>query len=169
MGVPKFPKLGLPRLWGPITFCADFWLRWEKKKSHIPRWELSNNMWHATWTQVSRVDSRLLVVRSQTANLTPGLPFGHNLCFRCPNESCKTILYIYVSIDYQLYKELFNPLGFDPWNRSLKIQKSTETLNSQSGNSLGSVRVHSLTLSFTPGLPLGSQPCKLLLWLRARG
>jgi hypothetical protein len=36
-------------------------------------------------------------------------------------------------------------MGFDPWNHSLKIQK----FNSQSGSSLGSVRVHSLTLSYT--------------------
>jgi hypothetical protein len=23
MGVPKLPKLGLPRLWGPVTLCVD--------------------------------------------------------------------------------------------------------------------------------------------------
>jgi hypothetical protein len=34
---------------------------------------------------------------------------------------------------------------------------------------LESVRVHSLTLSFTPGLPLGPQPCKPLPWSRAHG
>ncbi len=60
-------------------------------------------------------------------------------------------------------------MGFNPCNYSLKIQKSTGTLNSQSGNSLGSVRIHSLTLSFTPRLPLGSQPCKPLRWSRAWG
>jgi hypothetical protein len=38
-------------------------------------------------------------------------------------------------------------MGFDPYNHSLKIRDS----NSQSGSSLGSVRVHSLTLSYTPG------------------
>jgi hypothetical protein len=31
------------------------------------------------------------------------------------------------------------------------------------------VRVHSLTLSFTPRLLLGPQPCKPLPWSRARG
>jgi hypothetical protein len=37
-------------------------------------------------------------------------------------------------------------MSFDPWNRSLKIQDS----NSQNGSSLGSVSVHSLTLSYIP-------------------
>jgi hypothetical protein len=49
-------------------------------------------MWHATYMQGSQVDSRLLVVESQTANLTPNLSFGHNLCFKCPNESYEPIL-----------------------------------------------------------------------------
>jgi len=49
----------------------------------------------------------------------------HNLCFRCPNGWCKPILNIYVSITFQWYKKLFNPLGFDPCNHSMNIQKST--------------------------------------------
>jgi hypothetical protein len=89
---------------------------------------------------------------NQTVNLTPGLSFGHNLCFKCPNGSCEPILDIYISIAFQWYKELFNPLDFDPCNRSLKIWKSTTTSNSQSGSSLRSVKVHSLTFSFIPGL-----------------
>jgi hypothetical protein len=155
MGVPKFPKLGLSRLWGPITLCVDLWLRWSLKQNYILYWKLSNGMSHATYTQGSRVDSWLLVVGSQTTNLTLCLSFGHNLCFRCPNESCEPILDIYVSITFQWYKELLNPLGFDPCNHLLKIWESTGTPNSQSGSFLGSVRVHSLTLSFTPRLPLG--------------
>jgi hypothetical protein len=80
------------------------------------------------------------------ANLTPGLSFGHNLCFRCPNGSCKPIWDIYVPRAFKWYKEIFNPLGFDPCNCSLKIWDS----NSQSGSSLGSVSIYSLTLSYTP-------------------
>jgi hypothetical protein len=34
------------------------------------------------------------------------------------------ILDIYVLIYFQWYKELFKPMGFDPYNRALKIQKS---------------------------------------------
>jgi len=41
-------------------------------------------------------------------------------------------------------------MGFDPYNHSLKIQKSIGIPTPQSGSSLGSVRVHSLTLSCTP-------------------
>jgi hypothetical protein len=67
-----------------------------------------------------------------------------------PNGSCESILDIYFSIDFQWYKELFNPLGFDFCNRFLKIQGSIGIPNSQSGSFLGSVKVHSLTLSYTP-------------------
>jgi hypothetical protein len=92
MGVPKFPKLRLLWFSGPITLHADLRLRWGLKQSCSPRWELSNNMLHATCTQGNQVNSRLLVVKNQTANLTSGLSFGHNLCFRCPNGSFEPIL-----------------------------------------------------------------------------
>jgi hypothetical protein len=67
------------------------------------------------------------MVENQIANLTSNPSFGPNLCFRCPNGLCEPILNIYVPRAFQLYKELFNPLGFDPYNRSLKIQESTKT------------------------------------------
>jgi hypothetical protein len=44
-------------------------------------------------------------------------------------------------------------MGFDPFNHFLKIQKSTETPTPKVGIPLGCVRVYSLTLSCTPGLP----------------
>jgi hypothetical protein len=83
--------------------------------------------------------------------LTPGLSFAHNLCFRCPNGSCEAILDIYTSRPFQWYKELFKARRFDPCNRALKIRESFRDSNSQHGSSLGSVRVHSLTLSYIPG------------------
>jgi hypothetical protein len=169
MGIPKFPKLGLSQFWGPITLCPNLQLQWDLKQSCSPCWKLFNNMSHATYMQGIRVDSWLLVVESQIANLTPSFSFGHNLCFRCPNGSWEPILDIYLSIAFQWYKEILNPLCFNPNNCPLKIWESTGTLNSQSGSSLGSVKVHSLTLSFTPGLPLGPQPCKPLLWSQAQG
>jgi hypothetical protein len=61
-------------------------------------------------------------------------------------SQCDLILDIYVSISFQWYKELFKSMGFDPCNRSLKIWESIWDSNSHNGNSLGSVRVHSLTL-----------------------
>jgi hypothetical protein len=97
------------------------------------------------------------MVKSQIASLTFDLSFDHNLCFICSNGSREPILDIYASIAFQWYKELFNLMGFDPCNRPLNIWKSTGILtpkmdfNSQNGRSLGSVRVHSLTLFYTLG------------------
>jgi len=102
------------------------------------------------------------VVESQTANLIPSLFFGHILCFKCPNVSWNLILDIFVSIDFQWYKKLFNPLCFNPYNRSLKIWESTETPNSQSGGSFRSVRVHSSHFPSLPGFLLArnlTSPC----------
>jgi hypothetical protein len=116
-------------------------------------------MSHATCTQGNRVNSWLLVFWSQTANLTPGLYFGHNLCFRCSNGSCKPILNIYVSIAFQWYKELFNPMGFDLCNCPLKIRESMKTPTPKMGVHLGVwgfIPSHSFALSgswdVTPGL-----------------
>ncbi len=43
-------------------------------------------------------------------------------------------------------------MGFDPCNRALKIRESIWNSNSQHGSSLGSVRVHSLTLFVFSGV-----------------
>jgi hypothetical protein len=117
-------------------------------------------MSHATCTQVNRVYSKLLVVESQIANLIIDLSFGHNLCFRCPNGSCKPILDIEISISFQWYKEIFNPLDFDPCNCSLNIQESTGTPTPNVGVPLGvweSILSRSLALpracDMTPDLP----------------
>jgi hypothetical protein len=98
-------------------------------------------MSHAACTPRNWVNSWLLMVESQI-----GLFFYHNLCFRCPNWSWKPILDIYVSISFQWYKKLFELIGFDPYNYALKIWDSIWDSNSHNGSSLGSVRVHSLTL-----------------------
>ncbi len=161
------PKLGLlqlwqsrGQLWGPITLREDLGLRWGLKKSCSPRLELSNDMLHITYTQVNRVNYWLLAIESQTINLTPDLSFGHNLCLRYPNGSCKAILDIYDSIIFQWYKKLFDPLGFDPYNCSLNIRESTGTLTPKVGVPLevwGSIPSHSFALprtcGMTPGLP----------------
>ncbi len=121
--VLKFSSLGLPRLWGPLTFFANLELRRGLKQSCSPRWDLFNSMWNATCTQGNLVDSQLLVVRNQIADLTPSSSFDHNLCFRCPNESCKPILNIYVPRSFQWCNYL-NPMRFDPYNCSLNIRES---------------------------------------------
>ncbi len=70
------------------------------------------------------VDSRLLVVGSQIVNLTLGLSFCHNSCYRCPNGSCEAIFDIYTSIAFECYKERLKARCFDPCNRTLKFQES---------------------------------------------
>jgi len=96
VGFPKLPRLGLPRLWGAIPLRANLWLRWGLKQSCSPRWELSIGMSHTIFTHRNWVDSWLLVVENQTANLTLGPSFGHNLYIKCPNGRCEPILDIYV-------------------------------------------------------------------------
>jgi hypothetical protein len=150
MGVPKLPKLKLLRLWGPITLRANLRLRWGLKQSCIPRQQLSNSVLHAIFTQGNWVDSRLLVVRSQSANLTPDLSFGHNLCFKCPNGSCEHILDIYVSITFQWYKDFFESIGFWPLQSFFKHPEVHRNSNSQGGSSLGVwgfISSHFLSLS----------------------
>jgi hypothetical protein len=133
----ELSTLGLPRFWGLVTLCEDLRLRWSLNQSFSPCQELSNDMSHVTWTQVNQVDSQILVVGSQIVNLTPGLSFGHNLCFKSPNGWCKIILDIYVLIVFQWYKELLNRLCFDPYNRSLNIWESTGTPTPKVGVPLG--------------------------------
>jgi hypothetical protein len=71
-------------------------------------------MSHATYTWGNWGDFWLLMLGSQTVNLTLDLSVGHNLCFKCPNGWCEPILDIYISIAFQWYKKLFKPMGFDP-------------------------------------------------------
>jgi hypothetical protein len=101
----------------------------------------------STRTEIG-VDSRLLMVGNQTANLTPGLSFGHNLCFKCPNGQHEPILDIYVPRALHWYKKFLKPLSFDPWNCPLKIWDSIRTLTPKAKLPWG-VRVHSLTPSHT--------------------
>jgi hypothetical protein len=143
MGVPKFPKLGLLQLWGLITLCEDLWLKWGIEQSFSLHRKLYNGMSHTTCVQGNWGDFWLLVVGSQIGNLTSGLSFSHNLCLKCPNESWKPILNIYVLRAFQWYKELFNPMSFDLWNLSLKIRESISTPTAK-------VRVHLGVWGFIP-------------------
>ncbi len=87
-------------------------------------------MLHSTCIHQGRVDSRLLVVGSQTTSLTPGLSFDHNLCCRCPNGSCEAIFDIYTSRPFQRYKEHLTTRCFDPCNRALNFWESRRTPSS---------------------------------------
>jgi hypothetical protein len=165
MGVQKFPKLGLSRLWGPITLCVNLQLRWHLKQSCNPCQGLSNFMSHTTCTQENQGDFWLLVVGSQIAYLTFGPSFSHNLCLKCPNGSCEPILDIYVLRDFQWYKEIFNLMSLDPWNFSLKIQKSIGTTTPKVRACLGVwgfIPSDSPTLSHTPSLHIWLTPSQAL-------
>jgi hypothetical protein len=91
-GVPRLPGLGLPQLCAAITTRSDLRSRQSLKQTCNSHQELSNGVSHATCTHRNRVNSRLFVVGSQIANLTPNLSFCLNLCYRYPNGSCEPIL-----------------------------------------------------------------------------
>jgi hypothetical protein len=124
LGVPKLLKLRLMALWRVIISCLGLWLKWSLKQNCSPRLDLSNDMWHIIFTQLFQGNSWLLVGRSQINTLTPILFSGHNLCFKYSNESYEPISDIYVSRNFQWYKEFFDPMSFDSWSTSLKIWDS---------------------------------------------
>jgi hypothetical protein len=136
------------------------------KQSYSPHSKFSNGMSHAACTQGNRVDSQLLVVGSQTANLTPSLSFGHNLCFKCPNGWYKPILEIYTSRRWVLtpvitFWRFKSPFGTPTPNMGIHL------------GVWGFIPSHSLHsrehVKWLPGLPLGPQPYNPLPWLQAQG
>jgi hypothetical protein len=156
----EIPKVGTPTTLGGHNFMCRPLIEMRTKQNYILCQDISNGMWHATCMQGNWGDSRLLVVGSLIANLTPGPSFGHNLCFKCPNGSCKLISDIYVPRAFQWYKELFNPLGFDPCNYLPQIRKSIGTPTPKMGVHLGVwgfIPSHSFALlgawDVTPMLP----------------
>jgi hypothetical protein len=100
-------------------------------------------MRHPSWTQVNQGDSQLLTIENQIGTLISDLSFGHNLCFKYSNESCKPILDIYVSRYFEWYKDLFNPMSFDLWNCSMKGWNSIKTPTPK-------VRAHLRVCGFIP-------------------
>jgi hypothetical protein len=70
------------------------------------------------------------VVGSQTAGLTLGPSFNHNLCCTCSNGSCKAIFDIYTSRPFQRCKEHLKAKCFDLCNRALKLWESQRTPSS---------------------------------------
>jgi hypothetical protein len=129
-GVLKLSRFGLLGLWELITPSSDLRLGWGLKKTCSSLQQLSNGVSHSTCTHRGRVDSRLLVVGSQIASLSPGLSFDHNLCCRCPNGLCKAIFDIYTSRPFQRYKEHFKARCFNPYNWALKSWESRRTPSS---------------------------------------
>jgi hypothetical protein len=103
-GTPKTPGLesrncpsGVPGLWELITLDCKVWSQRGLNQTCSPRRDLSNDVSHFQFGGREEVDSRLLVVGSQIVNLTPGPSFAHNLSYRCSNDQCEAIFYIYAS------------------------------------------------------------------------
>jgi hypothetical protein len=126
-GVPKLSRFELPRLWEFITSRPGLKSERGLNQCCSSRQEISNAMSHSCWWRREKVDSRLLVVGSQTASLTPGPSFAHNLSCRYPNGSCEAILDIYTSRPFQWHKEHSNARRFDPWDRALNFRESRKT------------------------------------------
>jgi len=97
VGVPKLSRVGVPGLWMVIAPRPELGSGRALNQSCSSRRELFNAMLHSLRRHWEEVDSRLLVVGSQTGSLTPDLSFAHNLGFRCPNGQCDAILDIYAS------------------------------------------------------------------------
>jgi hypothetical protein len=126
---PEIVPAGLSELWTAITPDCGVGSRRGLNQSCSPRRDLSNAMSHSRIGHREEVDSRLLVVGSQTANLTPGPSFAHNLGCICPNDQCEAILYIYVSRPFQWYQEHPKARCFAPRCRALNIRESRRTPN----------------------------------------
>jgi hypothetical protein len=139
---PETPKLesrnypetvpdGVPRLWTLITPDCRVWSQRGLNQSCSPRRDLSNSMLHYQFGGREEVDSRLLVIGSQTASLTLGPSFAHNLGDRCPNGQCEAIFDIYASRPFQWHQENFNARCFGPCCRALNNRESRRTPNPQ--------------------------------------
>ncbi len=111
--IRKLSWFGLPRLWAFITSRPKLGSGRGLNQSCSFRQELFNAMSHSCCKRRDEVDSRLLVVGSQTASLTHGPSFAHNLGCICSNGSCEAILDIYTSRPFQWYKEHPNARCFD--------------------------------------------------------
>jgi hypothetical protein len=98
---PETIPIGVSGLWELIT--PDCGVRSQRglNQSYNPRRDLSNAMLHSPFGGWEEVDSRLLVVGSQTASLTPNPSFAYNLGDRCPNGQCEAISDIYASRTFQ--------------------------------------------------------------------
>jgi hypothetical protein len=128
---PEIVPGGVSGLWELITLDCEVWSRWGLNQTCNPRQDLSNDVSHSQFRLREEVDSRLLVVGSQIASLTPGPSFAHNLGDRCPNDQFEAIFDIYASRPFQWHQEHLNARCFGPCCRTLNIRESRRTPSPQ--------------------------------------
>jgi hypothetical protein len=126
---PETVPGGVPGLWELITPDSEVWSRRGLNQTCSPRRDLSNDVLQSQFGAREEVDSQLLVVGSQTASLTPGPSFAHNLGYKCPNDQRVAIFYIYASRPFQWHQENLNARCFGPCCWTLNIQESRRTPN----------------------------------------
>jgi len=119
--------IGVPGLWELITPDCQVWSQRGLNQSCSPCRDLSNAMSHSQFG--GRESSEL--VGSQTACLTSGPSFAHNLGCKCPNDQCEAIFDIYVSRPFQWHQEHLNARCFGPCCWTLNIRESRRTSNPQ--------------------------------------
>ncbi len=121
---PEIVPGGVLGLWELITPDCEVWSQRGLNQTCGPRRDLSNDVSHFQFGGREEVYSRRLVVGSQTGSLTPGPSFAHNLGYRCLNDQCETIFYIYASRPFQWHQEHLNARCFGPFCRALNIRES---------------------------------------------
>jgi hypothetical protein len=140
-GLPKwsldFVPTALPELWTAITPDCRVGSRQGLNQSYNPRRDLFNGVSHSRIGHQEDIDSRLLVVGSQIASLTPGPSFAHNMGWRCPNCQCEGLFDIYVWRPFQWHQEHPNARCFAPCCWALNIRESRRTPNPQLFQVLG--------------------------------
>jgi len=98
---PETVPSGVPGLWELITLDCKIGSQRGLNQTCSSRRDLSNDVSHSQFEGRKEVDSRLFVVGSQIASLTPGPSFAHNLGCRCPNGQREAIFDIYASRPFQ--------------------------------------------------------------------
>jgi len=106
-------------------------------------------------------------------NLTLDPFFGHNLCFKYPNGSCKPILNIYISRTFQWFKELFKSMSLTPiislwrFKSPLGLQFPKWDLIWKCVGSFLHILLHSQEHEmWLPNFILGQHLCKPFFWLQ---
>ncbi len=127
---PETVPVRVPGLWDFIAPRSNLGSGRGLNQSCSPQRKLSNVMLHSWSARRKQVDSWLLVVGNQTANLTPGPSFAHNLGYTCPNDQCEALFDIYVSRPFQWHQERLNVRCFGPCCWALNIWESRRIPNS---------------------------------------